>query len=118
MSIRQARRLIVPLALAAAALTALRLALSIQFARAQAGDDIYVDKQLGRAGPVVHVGEYLTFTFLIRNDASFTITTLPLADTYSGVVLGYADASHPHAHANTGRPPPARDRQHPRGRGA
>ena len=92
MSIRQARRLIVPLALAAAALTALGIALSIQSARAQAGDAIYVDKQLGRADPVVHVGEYITFTILIRNDAPFTITTLPLADTYNGAVLGYADA--------------------------
>jgi len=92
MSVRQARRLIVPLALAAVALTALGLALSIQSARAQAGDDIYVDKQLGRADPVVHVGEYLTFTILIRNDTPSTITTLPLADTYNGAVLAYADA--------------------------
>ena len=92
MSVGQARKLIAPLVLAAVALTALRLALSIQFARAQAGDDIYVDKQLGRADPVVHVGEYLTFTILIRNDTSSTITTLPLADTYNSAVLGYADA--------------------------
>ena len=81
MSVRQARKLIAPLILAAVALTALGLALSIQSARAQTGDDIYVDKQLGRADPVVHVGEYLTFTILIRNDTLFTITTLPLADT-------------------------------------
>jgi hypothetical protein len=53
LSVRQARRLIAPLALAAVALKALGFALSIQSARAQAGDDIYVDKQLGRADPVV-----------------------------------------------------------------
>ena len=62
---RQAHRLILALALAAFALAALGLVLSTQSARAQAGDDIYVDKQLGRTDPVVHVGEYLTFTILI-----------------------------------------------------
>ena len=92
MNVRQALKLITPLALAAVALTALGFALSAQSARAQGGGDIYVDKQLGRAGSVVHVGEYLTFTILIRNDTPFTITTLPLADTYNGAVLGYADA--------------------------
>ena len=39
MSARQATKLIAPLALAAVALTALGLALSIQSARAQTGDD-------------------------------------------------------------------------------
>lgn len=92
MSVSQARKLIAPLVLAAVALTALGFALASQSARAQAGGDIYVDKQLGRADPVVHVGEYLTFTILIRNDTPFTITALPLADTYNSAVLGYADA--------------------------
>ena len=43
MSVGQARKLIAPLVLAAVALTALGLALSTQSARAQGGDDIYVD---------------------------------------------------------------------------
>ncbi len=95
MDSRQAHRLILSLALAAAALVALGLVLSTQSARAQAGDDIYVDKRLGRADPVVHVGEYLTFTILIRNDTAFTVTTLPLSDTYNAAVLAYADAVPP-----------------------
>jgi len=95
MNVRQAPRLLLTLALAAIALTTLTLALSTQSARAQNGDDIFVDKQLGRADPVVHVGEYLTFTILIRNDTAFTVTTLPLADTYNAAVLGYADAVPP-----------------------
>ena len=92
---RQAHRLILALALAAFALAALGLVLSTQSARAQAGDDIYVDKQLGRTDPVVHVGEYLTFTILIRNDSAFTVTTLPLSDMYNAGVLAYADAVPP-----------------------
>jgi len=92
---RQAHRLILALAIASFALAALGLVLSTQSARAQAGDDIYVDKRLGRADPVVHIGEYLTFTILIRNDTAFTVTTLPLSDTYNAAVLAYADAVPP-----------------------
>jgi uncharacterized repeat protein (TIGR01451 family) len=86
-----ARNLIVSLALAAAALVALILMMPSRSVQAQAGD-IYVDKQLGRANPVVHVGEYLTFTIYIRNDSAFTVTTLPLSDTYNTAVLGFVDA--------------------------
>ena len=92
MNTRKASRLCLALAAASAALIGLAVALSVQSAHAQAGDDIYVDKQLGRADPVVHVGEYLTFTILIRNDSAFTVTTLPLSDTYDAAVLDYADA--------------------------
>jgi hypothetical protein len=95
MNARQTSSLLLTLALATIALTTLTLALSIQSARAQNGDDIFVDKELGRVDPVVHVGEYLTFTILIRNDTAFTVTTLPLADTYNAAVLGYADAVPP-----------------------
>ena len=89
-NVKSASKLTVAMTLAAVALAA--LVLSIQSARAQGGE-IYVDKQLGRADPVVHVGEYLTFTIFIRNDATFTVTTLPLSDTYNAAVLGYADAN-------------------------
>ncbi len=86
------RNLIVSLALATAALVVLILMVPSRSVRAQAGD-IYVDKQLGRANPVVHVGEYLTFTIYIRNDSAFTVTTLPLSDTYNTAVLGFVDAT-------------------------
>ncbi len=56
------------------------------------GGTIYVHKALGRQDPVVHVGEYLTFTIFIRNDTTFTVTTLPLSDEFNASVLGYADA--------------------------
>ncbi len=105
MNIKQVNRLIVTLALATVALAALTLALSSQSARAQAGDEIHVDKQLGRADPVVHVGEYLTFTISIRNDTAFTAITLPLSDTYNANVLGYVDAVPPpdSVYTETGR---------------
>jgi hypothetical protein len=87
-----AKKLVVSLALATTALVALIAIVSSQSVSAQAGD-IYVDKQLGRPNPVVYVGEYLTFTIFIRNDSPFTVTSLPLSDTYNTAVLGFADAT-------------------------
>jgi len=88
------RKLIISLGLAVAVLVTLILMVSSRSVRAQAGD-IYVDKQLGRPNPVVYVGEYLTFTIFIRNDSAFTVTTLPLSDTYNTAVLGFVDATPP-----------------------
>lgn len=62
---------------------------------AQGTEQIFVDKQLGRSDPLVHVGEYLTFTILIDNSTSFTVTTLPLSDTFNTDVLAYVDAVPP-----------------------
>ncbi|MBE2225588.1 MAG: hypothetical protein IAF02_28890, partial [Anaerolineae bacterium] len=62
---------------------------------------ITVDKQLGRANPVVRVGEYLTFTIDIVNQSNFTVTTLPLTDQYNNSVLAYVDASVPPSSVNT-----------------
>ncbi len=95
MNTKQVNSLIGVLALTAVAMAVLVLMFSIQAVRAQTGGDIYVYKQLGRTDPVVHVGEYLTFTILIRNDTTFTVTTLPLVDVYNNAVLGYADAAPP-----------------------
>ncbi|MGD9099460.1 MAG: hypothetical protein PVF45_03200 [Anaerolineae bacterium] len=92
MNIKRLTRLILTLALATVALALLTLALSTQSACAQGGE-IYVHKQLGRASNVVHVGEYLTFTIEIVNNASFTVTTLPLSDTFNAAVLAYHDAA-------------------------
>ncbi len=83
-------KLMAALALAATALTALILTISMQPARAQGG--IYVDKQLGRTNPTVYVGEYLTFTIRIVNNTAFTVTELPLSDTFNFFVLAFADA--------------------------
>lgn len=55
-------------------------------------NDIVVDKQLQRADPVVRVGERLTFTIRIENQSAFTVTTLPLSDTFNTAVLGFATA--------------------------
>ncbi len=55
-------------------------------------NDIVVDKQLQRADPVVRVGELLTFTIRIENQSAFTVTTLPLSDTFNTAVLGFANA--------------------------
>ncbi len=73
------------------ALLALLTLLAPPITQAQGGE-IYVHKALGRSSPVVHVGEYLTFTIFIRNDTTFSVTTLPLSDEFNAGVLGYADA--------------------------
>ena len=65
-------------------------------------DQIVVQKRLGRASNLVHVGEYLTFTIRIENRASFTVTRLPLRDDYNADVLAYVDASYPPATVTTG----------------
>lgn len=93
MSVHSIKRLGFVLGLAAATLAVFWGALVGQPARAQSGG-IFVDKRLGRPSPVVYVGEYITFTIHIRNDTTFTVTTLPLRDNYDNTVLRYVDA-HP-----------------------
>ncbi len=83
--------LFIPLILAA--ILFLALGSTLHPALAQGGGGIFVDKQLGRTSPLVHVGEYITFTIRIRNDASFTVQQLPLSDNFNTTVLAYVDAS-------------------------
>lgn len=87
-------RLFVPLATAVglASLALLSLFAFLTPAVAQT-EEIFVQKQLGRDNPVVHVGEYLTFTIYIENRSSFTVTTLPLSDTFNVAVLAFVDAT-------------------------
>lgn len=93
-------RLIGSLSLAAGLLALLGSWFSIVPVQAQE-PVIHVDKQLGRTDPVVHVGEYLTFTIEIENQSAFTVTTLPLFDDYNIDVLAYVDASVPPSSVDT-----------------
>lgn len=86
MNVKRVHKLIVPLVLAMVALAFLVLGL----ARAQGA--IHIHKQLGRSSNLVHVGEYLTFSIEIVNNAAFDVTTLPLSDTFNSDVLAYHDA--------------------------
>lgn len=71
----------------------------------QEGGVIWVDKQLGRNDSLVFVGQYLTFTIFIENQTNFTVTVLPISDTYNSEVLQYVDATiNPDSHVpSTGR---------------
>jgi hypothetical protein len=91
MNLKRVHKLVLPLALAMIALLFLVWGFPTQPARAQGA--IYVDKQLGRDSNLVHVGEYLTFTIEIVNNAAFNVTTLPLTDTFNSDVLAYHDAA-------------------------
>ncbi|MCL4265052.1 MAG: hypothetical protein KJ069_17680 [Anaerolineae bacterium] len=83
-------RLSLGLVLAVIGLAALFVSLSPVTAQQS---EIFVDKRLGRPNPVVYVGEYLTFTIQIENRTSFTVTTLPLSDTFNVDVLAFVDAT-------------------------
>ncbi|MFP4344855.1 MAG: hypothetical protein ACLFU8_09195 [Anaerolineales bacterium] len=92
MTLHRFKRVGLSLALAVLGLAVVWGVLGGQPAQAQSGS-IFVDKRLGRGDPVVYVGEYMTFTLQIRNDAAFTVTVLPLRDTFNAAVLRYVDAS-------------------------
>jgi uncharacterized repeat protein (TIGR01451 family) len=93
MTIVKGKWTLVTLLLLAALVLGICLFCLARVSQAQGG--IVVDKRLGRATPVVRVGEYLTFTIAIRSEASFTIVTLPLSDTFDSYILAYADADPP-----------------------
>jgi hypothetical protein len=81
-----------PLLAALAALLIGAAALYLPLSRAQAQGVITVHKTLANHGPVVRVGERLTFTIHITNDSVFTLTTLPLSDTYRADILALASS--------------------------
>jgi hypothetical protein len=76
------------LALALFLVAGLGLFWNLPESRAQGG--IQVDKQLGRSSSVVRVGELLTFTIYVTNSSGFTLTSVPMTDTYRADILGYA----------------------------
>jgi hypothetical protein len=76
------------LALALFLVAGLGLFRNLPESHAQGG--IQVDKQLGRSSSVVRVGELLTFTIYITNTSGFTLTSVPMTDTYRADILGYA----------------------------
>ncbi|MBI1878327.1 MAG: LPXTG cell wall anchor domain-containing protein [Chloroflexi bacterium] len=51
-----------------------------------------LDKFLN-GSPVVRVGQALSFTIILTNDAGFTLTNVTLVDNYSQNVLGFAGAT-------------------------
>jgi hypothetical protein len=68
-------------------LTLLRVA---QYTQAQG--EITLTKTLNRTSNVVRVGEVLSFTINLVNNASFTLTHVTLVDEYENTVLGFAGA--------------------------
>lgn len=87
------RRISLLLVVCVMGLAGLFLWLGVQARPVSAQTDlIFVDKRLGRPSPVVYIGEYITFTIFIENRSTFTVTTLPLSDTFNSAVLGYVDA--------------------------
>lgn len=79
------------IALGLVSLTWLSLAQVQQISLAQGG--VSLTKTLNKANPVVRVGEVLSFTIALTNNASFTLTNVTLVDDYDQSVLGFAGAS-------------------------
>ncbi|MBE7554423.1 MAG: hypothetical protein HS126_25510 [Anaerolineales bacterium] len=69
-------------------MTLLSLAQIQQISRAQGS--VTLNKILNRTSPVVRVGEVLSFTITLTNDAGFTLTNVTLVDTYNQGVLAFA----------------------------
>ncbi len=59
--------------------------------RAQ-GNEVTLTKSLNRAGSVVRVGEVLSFTIALTNNAAFSLTHVTLLDDYNQGVLAFAGA--------------------------
>jgi len=64
--------------------------------QAQSGP-LILTKTLNKITPVVRVGEVLSFTISLANNAGFTLTNVTLVDTYNSGVLGFAGATPPNS---------------------
>ena len=73
-------------------LTLLSLMYVQRISRAQGGS-VTLNKSLNRASPIIRVGEVLSFTIALTNDAGFTLTNVTLVDNYNQNVLGFAGAT-------------------------
>lgn len=60
-----------------------------QTSRAQA---VMLTKVLNKTSPVVRVGELISFTITLNNNAGFTLTNVTLVDNYANNILAYAGA--------------------------
>lgn len=76
------------IALGLLVLTLLSLAQIQRISRAQGS--VTLNKVLNRTSPVVRVGEVLSFTITLVNDAGFTLTNVTMVDTYNSSVLAFA----------------------------
>jgi uncharacterized repeat protein (TIGR01451 family) len=54
--------------------------------------DVMLSKVLNKADQVVRVGELISFTITLNNNAGFTLTNVTLVDNYASNVLAYAGA--------------------------
>jgi uncharacterized repeat protein (TIGR01451 family) len=83
---------VVFMALGLLALTLFSLLHIQQISRAQGGS-LELTKRLNKSSSVVRVGEVLSFTIVLTNNASFTLTNVTLVDRYNQNVLGFAGAT-------------------------
>ena len=65
-----------------------------QVSRAQS-TSLELTKSLNNPSPVVRVGELISFTIALTNNANFTLTNVTLVDDYNQSVLGFAGAVPP-----------------------
>jgi len=65
-----------------------------QISRAQTGS-LALTKTLNNTSPVVRVGDIISFTIALTNNANFTLTNVTLVDDYNQGVLGFAGAVPP-----------------------
>jgi uncharacterized repeat protein (TIGR01451 family) len=69
--------------------------LHIQHLSRAQGGSLELTKQLNKDTPVVRVGEVISFTIILTNNANFTLTNVTLVDQYNQNVLAFAGATPP-----------------------
>jgi uncharacterized repeat protein (TIGR01451 family) len=62
-----------------------------QASRAQGG--LILNKLLNKSSPVVRVGEVVSFTITLNNNAGFVLTNVTLVDNYESSVMAFAGAT-------------------------
>jgi hypothetical protein len=60
--------------------------------RVSRAQDLMLTKRLNKSSPVVRVGELISFTITLHNNANFTLTNVTLIDDYEHAVMAFAGA--------------------------
>jgi hypothetical protein len=78
--------------LVATALLGLTLFSLLHIQQTSQAQDVMLTKVLNKSSPAVRVGELISFTITLNNNAGFTLTNVTLVDNYENQVMAFAGA--------------------------
>jgi uncharacterized repeat protein (TIGR01451 family) len=76
----------------AAVLLGITLFSLLHIQQASQAQDVMLTKRLNKSSPVVRVGELISFTITLHNNANFTLTNVTMIDNYAAEVMAFAGA--------------------------